>query len=60
MYDKMPFRLMNASATFQRAMDIAFVGENEKFVVIYQDDFIVFSKFDEDHLKHLRQIFIKC
>ena len=36
------------------------MGENEKFVVIYQDDITVFSKFDEDHLKHLRQIFIKC
>ena len=60
MYDKMPFGIMNAGATFQRAMDIAFVGKNEKFVVIYQDDITVFSKFDEDHLKHLRQIFIKC
>ena len=41
-------------------MDIAFVGENEKFVVIYQDDITVFSKSDEDHMKHLRHIFIKC
>ena len=60
MYDKMPFGIMNAGATFQRAMDIAFVRENEKFVSIYQDDIIVFFKSDEDHLKHLRQIFIKC
>ena len=51
---------MNAGATFQRAMDIAFVGENEKFVVIYQDDITVLSNSDEDHLKHLRQVFIKC
>ena len=36
MYDKMPFGLMNAGATFQMDMDIAFVGENEKFVVIYK------------------------
>ena len=28
--------------------------------MIYQDDIIVFSKSDEDHLKHLRQFFIKC
>ena len=60
MYDKMPFGLMNAGTTFQRAMDIAFVGEKEKFVVIYLDDITVFSKSDEDHLKHLKQTFIKC
>ena len=43
MYDKMPFGLMNAGATFQRAMDIAFVGEKDKFIVIYLDDITVFS-----------------
>jgi hypothetical protein len=44
MYKKMPFRLINAGATFQRAMDIAFAGERDKFVVIYVDDITVFSK----------------
>ena len=57
MYDKMPFGLMNAGATFQRAMDIAFVGEKDKFVVIYLDDITVFSQSDDEHLKHLRQTF---
>ena len=60
MYDKMPFGLMNAGATFQRAMDIAFVGESDKFVVIYLDDITVFSQSDDDHLKHLKQNFLKC
>jgi hypothetical protein len=60
MYDKMPFGLMNAGATFQRAMDIAFVGERDKFVVIYLDDLTVFSKSDEDHITHLKQTFEKC
>jgi hypothetical protein len=60
MYDKMPFGLMNTSATFQCAMDIAFVGERDKFVVIYLDDLTVFSKSDEDHLVHLKQMFEKC
>jgi hypothetical protein len=60
MYDKMPFGLMNAGATFQRAMDIAFAGERDKFAVIYLDDLIVFSKSDEDHVIHLKQTFEKC
>jgi hypothetical protein len=43
MYVKMPFGLMNAGATFQRVMDIAFVEESGKFIVIYLDDVTVFS-----------------
>jgi hypothetical protein len=41
-------------------MDIAFVGERDRFMVIYLDDLNVFSKFDEDHLIHLQQTFEKC
>jgi hypothetical protein len=29
MYAKMPFLLMNAGATFQRAIDISFIGEKD-------------------------------
>ena len=43
MFAKIPFGLMNVGATFQRAMDIAFVGEIGKFVVIYMDEITVFS-----------------
>jgi hypothetical protein len=60
MYAKMPFGLMNAGATFQRAMDIAFVGEKDKFVVVYLDDITVFSKSDKEHCCHLRKVFLKC
>jgi hypothetical protein len=48
---------MNAGATFQRVMDISFVGEWDKFVVIYLDDVTFFSKLDEDHMIHLKQTF---
>ena len=58
MYARMPFRLMNASATFQRAMDITFIGN--KFVVMYLDDITVFSKSNEEHLDHLKKTFDKC
>ena len=35
MYAKMPFGLMNAGATFQRAMESAFVEEKDDFMVVY-------------------------
>jgi hypothetical protein len=60
MYAKMPFGLMNAGATFQGAMDIAFIGEKDKFVVIYLDDITVFSKTDKEHRYHLKKVFLKC
>eukprot|EP00253_Pinus_taeda_P022184 PITA_22184 len=60
MYAKMPFRLMNVGATFQRAMDIEFVGEKDKFVLIYLDDITVYSSSDQNHLQHLKKVFLKC
>ena len=60
MYAKMPFGLMNAGATFQRAMDIAFAGKIGNFVVIYMDDITVYSKSDREHLRHLQKVFMKC
>lgn len=60
MYDKMFFGLMNVGANFQRDMDITFMGGREKFIIIYLDDMTIFSKSDEGHLDHLRQVFLKC
>eukprot|EP00253_Pinus_taeda_P002880 PITA_02880 len=59
-YVKMPFGLKNAGATFQRAMDIAFAREIHEFLVIYLDDLTAFSKSDQEHLEHLRQVFLIC
>jgi hypothetical protein len=59
MYKKMPFGLMNVGATFQRAMDISFIGEKDRFVVIYLDDITIFSASDEEHLQHLKKTFEK-
>jgi len=60
MYLKMPFGLMNAIATFQRAMDIAFSKKIHEFLVIYLDDITMFSKSDNEHLDHLSRVFIRC
>ena len=56
----MPFGLMNAGDTFQRAMDLAFVGLKDKFVLIYLDDLTIYSHNHHDHLQHLRKVFLKC
>ena len=60
MYAKMPFGLMNAGATFQRDMDIAFADERDRFVVIYMDDITVYSRSNKEHIKHLEKVFLKC
>jgi len=60
MYSEFPFALMNAGATFERAMDTTFVGEKDKFVLIYLDDITFFSSSHKDHLQHLKKVFLKC
>lgn len=60
MYANIPFGLMNVGATFQRAMDIAFVEERDKILIIYLDDITMFSKSDEEHVAHLLRVFRKC
>jgi hypothetical protein len=59
-YRKMPFGLINAGATFQRAMDISFCGLINQYVVVYLDDVTVFSKNKGDHLAHLRFVLQRC
>ena len=60
MYAKMPFGLMNAGATFQRAMDLDFFGIKDKFVLIYLDNLTDYSHSHHDHLQYLRKVFLKC
>ena len=50
---------MNAGKTFQRAMDIAFIREKYKFVVIYLDNITLFSKYDKEHFHDLKKVFLK-
>jgi len=59
-YRKMPFRLINVSANFHRAMEIAFHGIINQSVVVYLDDVTVFSKNKKDHLSHLRVVLERC
>eukprot|EP00253_Pinus_taeda_P003730 PITA_03730 len=59
-YVKMPFGLKNVGATFQSERDIAFSKEIHDFLFIYLDELTAFSKLDQEHLEHLRQVFLIC
>ena len=59
-YCKIPFGLTNTGATFQKAKEIAFKNMIERFVFVYLDDIIVYSKNVAAHFGHLRQVFIRC
>ena len=58
-FNVMPFGLCNAPATFQRLMDRIYKDIAWRFVVVYLDDTIIYSRTFEDHLKHLREVFTR-
>jgi hypothetical protein len=52
-YIVMSFGLMNAPAHFMYLMNSIFMLELDKFIMVFIDDILVYSKSTEDHREHL-------
>jgi hypothetical protein len=51
-----PFGLSNALAVFICLMNGFFREYLDKFFIVFLDDIIIYSKYDEQHEKHLRMV----
>jgi hypothetical protein len=55
-YLVMSFGLTNAPAHFMYLMNSVFMPELDKFVMVFIDDILVYSKSTKDHEEHLRVV----
>jgi hypothetical protein len=58
-YTVMSFGLTNAPAYFMYLMNKVFMEYLDKFVVVFIDDILIFSKAEGEHEKHLRLVLEK-
>ena len=58
-YNRMPFGLGGAPATFQRIMQTIFRDELLEILIVYLDDIIIFSHDISTHLQRLEMVFRK-
>jgi hypothetical protein len=55
----MLFGLTNAPSYFMNMMNKVFMEFHDKFVIVFIDDILIYSKSNKDHEKHLHLIMEK-
>ncbi len=58
-FNVIPFGLTNATATFQRYVDMVLAGLKWTSLLVYLDDVFVFSKTVDDHIQRLESTFAR-
>lgn len=56
-FTRLPFGLKNAPSIFQRALDDILRQYIGKCCYVYIDDIIIFSKTEDEHFEHIKNIF---
>jgi hypothetical protein len=56
-FEVLPQGLIDSPAIFQRTMQALFSGAIKRFLLLYIDDILIYSKSFHDHYQHLEHIF---
>jgi hypothetical protein len=58
-YTVMTFGLTNAPAYFMYLMNMVFMEYLDKFIIVFNDDTLIFSKTMKEHEEHIRLVLEK-
>lgn len=58
-FNRMPFGLKNAPATYQRLMNTVLSGLQGTRCFVYMDDIVIFASDLQDHSSKLREVFLR-